>query len=136
MTRVKGGRAAYAAVVALALAGCSTASNGNSTVNATGNTLTIYMSAPAGYASIPQERDTIEAEELAFAQEAHSVTAYTLRMKLITAGELSSHARTAISNKGAIAYIGGLPPVTPSRPPGSRTPRTCSRSAPPTPRSS
>lgn len=110
MTLLNGGRAACAAVVALALAGCSTASNGTSSVSADGHTLTIYMSAPTDYASNPQQADTIRAEQLAFDQDAHSVTAYTLRMQLITAGELSAHARQAISNTGAIAYIGELAP--------------------------
>ena len=118
MLRAKG-RALGAAALALALAGCSTASNGNSSVSATGNTLTIYISAPAGChasASVvacpgnPAFADTINAEQLAFHQDAHAVTAYNLRMQLIDQGELSSHARQAISNKGAIAYIGELAP--------------------------
>jgi ABC-type branched-subunit amino acid transport system substrate-binding protein len=119
MRAVKGRRAVGAAALALALAGCSTASNGNSSVSATGQTLTIYVSAPAGcqvtagVASCSNHAlaDTINAEQLAFAQDAHAVTAYTLRMHVITEGELSSHARQAISDKGAIAYIGELAPA-------------------------
>ena len=110
MLGVKGRRTVGAAALALALAGCSTASNGTSSVSATGNTLTIYLSAPAGYASNPVQADTVDAEELAFNQDHNQVTDYGLQMKLITARELSSHARTAIDNKGAIAYIGELAP--------------------------
>ena len=118
MRRSRGGRAATVAVLALALAGCSTASNGTSSVTADGTTLTVYVSAPAGCTdsagtvncSNPAFADTLNAEQLAFAQDAHSVTDYTLRLQLITQRELSSHARQAISNTGAIAYFGELAP--------------------------
>jgi ABC-type branched-subunit amino acid transport system substrate-binding protein len=107
------------AALALALAGCSTASSGNSSVTATGDTLTIYLSAPAGcqvsagVVACPENQafaDTLNAEQLAFDQDARQVTGYTLRKQVIDQGELSSHARAAISNKGAIAYIGELAP--------------------------
>jgi ABC-type branched-subunit amino acid transport system substrate-binding protein len=112
MLVVKGRRAAGVAALALALAGCSAASNGNgnSSVTANGNTLTIYVSAPAGYSSNALQADMVDAAELAFGQDARQVTSYGLQMKLIHTGELSEHARQAISNTGAIAYIGELGP--------------------------
>jgi branched-chain amino acid transport system substrate-binding protein len=102
--------AATAGAVALALAGCSTTGS-TSSVTAKGQTLSIYLSAPAGAQSDPALQDVLDAERLAFA--AHSATAeahFHLRLALIDTGELSQHAREAISDNSSIAYLGELVP--------------------------
>src|SRR5581483_6032703 len=99
-----------AALAALALAGCNAQSTQNSTVSATGTTLTIYISAPVGYQQDPQLADTIAAEQLAFNQDHGQVTAFRLRLQMLVNQKLSRSARTAISDTSAIAYIGELRP--------------------------
>ncbi|MHB8690780.1 MAG: type 1 periplasmic-binding domain-containing protein [Solirubrobacteraceae bacterium] len=81
-------------------------------MSATGNTLTIYISAPKGYQQDSQLADTVAAEQLAFGQYAGQVTAYKLRLVVLDKRtKLSGNARTAVSDKGAIAYIGDLQPA-------------------------
>lgn len=88
--------------------GCG--ATGASSVKATGRTLTIYSSVPAGQAGDPVVQDVLDAEQLAFTQRAGEVTAYKLSFQRIESTKLSGNARTAIQNKGAIAYIGEVTP--------------------------
>lgn len=99
------------AVAALALAGCSAGGAATSSVTAKGTTLTIYLSAPAGAASDPALQDVLDAERLAFYQQAKSAEShFGLRLVTLSKGELSDHARTAIEDTSAIAYLGELVP--------------------------
>jgi branched-chain amino acid transport system substrate-binding protein len=79
-------------------------------VTATGKTLTIYSSVPAGVASDPVVRDVADAEQLAFTQKASEVSAYRLSFQRLGSAKLSDNPRTAIQNTGAIAYIGEIAP--------------------------
>jgi branched-chain amino acid transport system substrate-binding protein len=98
------------AALALAVAGCGTqaASSGS---NIAGSTLTIYASQPAG-AGDQVTADTLDAEHLAFDQGSHHVGKYSIAFQPLHGAELSDNARTAISDKTAIAYVGELVPGT------------------------
>jgi branched-chain amino acid transport system substrate-binding protein len=97
------------AALTAGLAGCAAA--GNSSVKATGKTLTIYASAPPRAASDPVVQDVLAAERLAFQQKAGEVTAFKLSFPpALSAGKLSDHARTAIQDSAAIAYLGEILP--------------------------
>lgn len=107
--------ATAALALASAVAGCTAAAN--STVSATGNALTIYMSAPAELASDQQSQDVLDAEQLAFAQAPNHVDASTLKVGTFTVklrrledNKLSNNARTAIEDTSAIAYLGEIRP--------------------------
>jgi branched-chain amino acid transport system substrate-binding protein len=101
------------AAVALALAGCSAGGAATSSVTAKGTTLTIYLSAPADAASDPALADVLDAERLAFAQQAKGAEGhFGLRLQEITANKLSDNARRAIEDTSAIAYLGELVPGT------------------------
>jgi ABC-type branched-subunit amino acid transport system substrate-binding protein len=96
-------------LLAAGFAGCAAA--GSSSVKASGKTLTIYASAPPGSGSDQVVQDVLDAERLAFSQKHGEVTAFTLSFPpALDSGKLSDHARTAIQNKGAIAYIGEVIP--------------------------
>ncbi|HWF55553.1 MAG TPA: hypothetical protein VG223_13025 [Solirubrobacteraceae bacterium] len=108
--------------MAIALGGCA-ASGATQSVTTSGKSLTIYISAPAGYQSNPALAAVVAAEKLAFdgvapgasesyGQRAISGSGYALSLKVITApaGMLSNNARQAISNKNAIAYLGEITP--------------------------
>jgi len=99
------------AAAALALAGCSAGGAATSSVTAKGSTLTIYLSAPSDAGSDPALQDVLDAERLAFEQQAKSAEGhFGLRLVTLERGELSSHARTAIQDSSAIAYLGELIP--------------------------
>jgi branched-chain amino acid transport system substrate-binding protein len=99
------------AATALALAGCGAGGAATSSVTAKGTTLTIYLSAPAGAAADPALADVLDAERLAFDQQAKSAERdFGLRLEEITASKLSDNARTAIEDTSAIAYLGELIP--------------------------
>jgi branched-chain amino acid transport system substrate-binding protein len=108
-SRAQALRVVVAAALAAAVAGCS--ASGNSTVKAKGTTLTIYASAPPGASSDPVVQDVLAAERLAFQQKHGEVTAFKLSFPpALSGGKLSDHARTAIQNTGAIAYLGEILP--------------------------
>lgn len=100
------------AIVALALAGCSAASNQTSSVLATGTTLSIYLSVPPGASGDPSLMDIVNAEQLACKQNAGEVKSYTIHCVTVADPTLSDNARAAIENKGSIAYIGELVPAS------------------------
>jgi ABC-type branched-subunit amino acid transport system substrate-binding protein len=94
-----------------ALAGCSAQATSTNTVTATGRTLSIYLSAPADLASNPVARDVIDAEDLAFKQQASTaVTRYKLRLVLVEKPKLSDNARAAIQDVSTVAYLGEIAP--------------------------
>lgn len=100
------------ALAALVIAGCATgASASTSSVTAKGSTLTIYLSAPAGYSADPALLDIVDAERLAFAARARQAQAhFHLRLRVVSAATVSDNARTAIQDRSAIAYLGELIP--------------------------
>jgi branched-chain amino acid transport system substrate-binding protein len=98
-----------AVLAAAGVAGCTAA--GTTAPSLSGKTLTIYMSAPASLASDPQAQDVFAAEKLAFGQLQGQVTAYRLRLRVLTGAKISSNARQAIGDTGsAIAYLGEVLP--------------------------
>jgi branched-chain amino acid transport system substrate-binding protein len=100
---------ACAALLAAGVAGCTAA--GSSGPSITGKTLTIYLSAPASLASDPQAQDVVDAEKLAFQQLQGQVTAYKVRLAVLTHNKISDNARQAIGDTGsAIAYLGEVLP--------------------------
>jgi len=105
-------RALAAAGAALLLAGCGAAgSSAPKTVRAQGSTLTIYLSAPGHVASAPALADVLDAERLAFAQQApRAEHHFHLRLRELTEAKPSDDARAAIQDSSAIAYLGELLP--------------------------
>lgn len=107
------GRAACAwalpALLALAVAGCTSSGSGSSSVTVSGKTLTIYLSDAAS--SQPQvAQDVLEAEQLAFKNSTPSVSGFALRLKTLNGAKISDLARTAIQDQTAIAYLGEVVP--------------------------
>jgi branched-chain amino acid transport system substrate-binding protein len=97
------------AALATGIGGCAAA--GSSAPTLTGKTLTIYLSAPASLASDPQAQDVVNAERLAFQQLQGQVTAFQLKLSVLTHNRISDNARQAIGDTGhAIAYLGEVPP--------------------------
>jgi branched-chain amino acid transport system substrate-binding protein len=101
------------AALALAVAGCGTqaASSGS---NISGSALTIYASQPAGPGD-QSTSDALDAEQLAFRtfqQSGQKVGNFKINLKVLHGAKLSDNARTAISDKTAIAYLGELVPGT------------------------
>jgi branched-chain amino acid transport system substrate-binding protein len=88
----------------------SCGSTGNSSVTASGTTLSIYLSVPPGGGA--QAQDVIDAEQLAFQQTpgASAIGKYQVRLVKASGAELSDNARTAIQNTGAVAYLGETDP--------------------------
>jgi ABC-type branched-subunit amino acid transport system substrate-binding protein len=88
----------------------SCGATGGSSVTASGTTLSVYVSVPAGGGDTAA-KDVLDAEQLAFQQQG-SATIGKFRLKLVKVqkGELSENARTAIQDTGAVAYIGELAP--------------------------
>ena len=101
---------ACAIAVALGLAGCGT--TGATGVNVTGKTLTIYASQPPGTTGGQAAVDVIDAERLAFKQAGGKVGSFALTFHVLHAQELSEHARQAIQDQTAIAYLGEIEPGT------------------------
>ena len=100
--------ALVAAALAAAVGGCTAATTSKVTVS--GKNLTIYLSAPA--TTDQQARDVVDAEQLAFAQQGGSIGSYTLKLQMLQSEKPSNNARSAISDKAAIAYLGELAPGT------------------------
>jgi branched-chain amino acid transport system substrate-binding protein len=96
------------AALTLGVGSCST--SGSSTVTASGTTLTIYASAPAGSPASP---DILAAERLAFRQFQRGgsrIGKFEIKFAVAGSPKISDNARTAIEDSGAIAYIGELTP--------------------------
>jgi branched-chain amino acid transport system substrate-binding protein len=105
------GRAACAwALLAVAVAGCSSQGSGGSSVTVSGKTLAIYLSdAPSSQPVVA--RDVLDAERLAWSQQSsHTVGGFALQLKVVHGGEISDQARTVIQDKTAIAYLGEVVP--------------------------
>ncbi len=100
------------ACVALAavLGGCQAASSG--TVTVSGSKLTIYASAPAAIAGTQLAQDVFDAEQLALKQSGSTVGKFTVQFRALHGAEISDNARTAISDKTTIAYLGEVDPGT------------------------
>jgi len=96
----------------LGLAGCGAASTKNSTIIVSGSSLTVYASQPPGGSGGQAATDVLEGEQLALRQAGGAVGKYKLRLVKLDGRELSDNARTAISDKTAIAYLGELQPGT------------------------
>jgi hypothetical protein len=99
------------ALTAAVAAGCTTAPPAPTV---SGKTLTVYVSAPSNLSSDPQAQDVINAELMAFhtgctlqssCAPVH-IGSFTVRLVLVTKGEISDHARTAIEDKTSVAYLG------------------------------
>jgi len=104
------GRAACAwALLAVAVAGCTSNGSGSSAVTVSGKSLTIYLSdAPTSQPQVA--RDVLDAERLAWSQQSsHTVGGFALRLKVLH-GRISDQARTAIQDQTAIAYVGEIVP--------------------------
>jgi ABC-type branched-subunit amino acid transport system substrate-binding protein len=97
------------ALLVVGLAGCTTGAT-SSSVTVTGKTLTIYASLPQQTSNPAQARDVLDAEQLALAQLRGQVTSFKLGFVPLTTGKSSDHARTAIQNTNAIAYLGEVDP--------------------------
>lgn len=98
------------AVVAAAGAVGGCASQGASTSSISGQTLTIYASAPSGGQADARSRDVLAAEQLAFAQSRGRAGKDQLNLVVLRGAKPSDNARTAIENKTTIAYLGEIPP--------------------------
>ncbi len=110
--RTRGRVAGACVVIAVALAGCGTAtSGGNSVVTVTGRTLDVYASQPAGPPSAAVT-DTLDAERLALSQAGGKAGAFNVRLISLHGRELSDNARKAVEDTSTIAYIGELVPGT------------------------
>ncbi|HEY1592756.1 MAG TPA: hypothetical protein VGF81_13255 [Solirubrobacteraceae bacterium] len=97
------------AALAAAVAGCTT--NGSAAPALSGKTLSVYISAPASLASDQEAQDVIDAERLAFGQLQGQITAYKLKLVVLTHNKISDNARQAIGDTGhAIAYLGEVLP--------------------------
>jgi branched-chain amino acid transport system substrate-binding protein len=96
--------------VAAVLGGC-TASN-SQTVTVSGSKLTIYASAPAVTAGTQLAQDVFDAEQLALKQSGSTVGKFTIQFRALHGAKISDNARTAISDKSTIAYLGELDPGT------------------------
>ena len=96
------------AAAASLIAGCAAA--GSSSITASGKSLTVYLSAPTGAAANPEAQDVLAAEQLAFAQKQNEVGGFQLKLVTLRGAKLSDHARAAINDTHAIAYIGELTP--------------------------
>src|SRR5690349_9153518 len=98
------------AALAVVLSGCQAA--GNSTVTVSGTKLTIYASAPAAIAGTQLAQDVFDAEQLALKHSGSTVGKYTIQFSALHGAKISDNARSAISDKSTIAYLGELDPGT------------------------
>ena len=97
---------AGAAVTTMGASRCG--GSGTTTVTVTGNTVTIYASAPRTAAG-PLASDVGDAEQLALSQFGSKVAGTTIRFIQLHR-KPTDNARTAIQDKSAIAYLGELQP--------------------------
>lgn len=101
---------ACAVLAALALSGCSTATN--SAVTVSGSTLNIYASQPPGATGGQTSADVLGAEQLALQQTGSKLGRFTVQLIPLHGAELSANARAAVQNPTAIAYLGEIIPGT------------------------
>jgi branched-chain amino acid transport system substrate-binding protein len=98
-------------LAAVVLAGCGSTTTNNSAVTVDGRTLTIYASEPPG-AQTRVDADVLDAEKLALHQAGSKSGKYALRLLPLHGATVSDNARTAVSDKTAIAYLGETQPGT------------------------
>jgi branched-chain amino acid transport system substrate-binding protein len=98
-------------VSAIVLAGCGAVSSNNA-ATVSGSTLSIVASEPPGSSGGQVATDVLDAERLAFAGSGGKVGSFQLRFVLAHRDEVSADARTAVSDKTAVAYIGEIAPGT------------------------
>lgn len=91
-------------------AGCSTTPPAPTV---SGQTLTVYLSAPSNLS--PQAQDVVDAEKLAFTQLSGQIKGYTLKLQTLTRNKISDNARAAIVDKTSVAYLGEIAPWPASR---------------------
>lgn len=104
---------AACAAVALAISGCSatgSSSSSSSTITVKGNTLAIYISEPPNFESDTVAQDVVDAEKLAYSQQAGEVKDYHLDLHEVRGSVASDDARAAIEDTTAIAYLGEIDP--------------------------
>jgi branched-chain amino acid transport system substrate-binding protein len=97
-------------LIPAAVGGCST--SGNSSVKVSGTNLTIYASIPhSEFVNDPETaRDVASAEQLALEQTGSQIGKFRVSLRSLADDKISNNARTAISDKTAIAYLGELAP--------------------------
>ncbi|MGA2011510.1 MAG: hypothetical protein ABSH51_13420 [Solirubrobacteraceae bacterium] len=98
-----------AAGAAALLAGCSTAAT--TAVTVTGTKLTVYLSRPPAGAG-QSAADVFDAEQLAFRQAGSTVGRFSLSVRTAAGAELTANARSAVSTKTTVAYLGEIEPGT------------------------
>jgi branched-chain amino acid transport system substrate-binding protein len=101
---------ACALLSALALAGCATQTN--SAVTVSGQTLAIYAGEPPAGAGGQTAADVLDAEQLALQQAGTKVGKFTVKLVKVRGKEVSDNARSAVQDKSAIAYLGEIVPGT------------------------
>jgi branched-chain amino acid transport system substrate-binding protein len=89
-----------AAATSMGASSCGATSS--STITVTGNTLTVYASAPTG---TPGAQDLVDAERLALRESGAKAGKFQIRF-IVLHGSPSDNARTAIQDTSAIAYLG------------------------------
>src|SRR5579885_3219924 len=99
----------WCACAALAVAGCTRAAAPTG-ATVSGHTLTIYLSEPQR--PTPEQKDVIDAEQLALRLIGGHVASFTVKAVTATGNELSDNARAAIADPTTIAYLGELEPGT------------------------
>ena len=112
-SRVVTGCAAVA--LAVGVAGCAGATGGSATVTVPDSTLSIYAAQPPTGTADQQLNDVLDAEKLALAplnKAGDRIGKFTIRFATVDGKEVSDNARSAVSNKSSIAYLGELVPGT------------------------
>ena len=108
-----------ACVALVGVIGGCTAASSSQTVS--GKTLSIYLSAPTSVATNSTQQDILYAEELAFcqrfsinpckgAQFRATLGPFSVQLVPVVGAKLSDNARSAISDKSSIAYLGEVAP--------------------------
>ena len=103
-----------ACLAALILAGCGTtgssSSSSSSALTVAGHTLTIFLSEPQDLRSNATAQDIVDAERLAFTAHRADVKDYALQLQPASYKQLTTNARTAITDARTIAYLGEVEP--------------------------
>jgi len=101
--------------LAVGVAGCAGATGGSGTVTVPDSTLSIYAAQPPTGTGDQQLGDVLDAEKLALAplnKAGDRIGKFTIRFDTVDGKEVSDNARSAVSNKSSIAYLGELVPGT------------------------
>jgi ABC-type branched-subunit amino acid transport system substrate-binding protein len=104
------GRALLGCAFFATVTGAASCATTASTVNVSGGTLKIYLSAPPGGAGEEPAADIVAAEKLAFQQAHGNVGHFTVKLVPVAGKRLSDNARSAIEDSKAIAYLGEVEP--------------------------